>query len=200
MSRVVIFDVGNVLVRWEPRAYYAERLGSAAAADAFFEEVDFNAWNAEQDRGRSWDEGVALLTAKYPHRAADIAAARDEWHRMLPGAIDGSVAILNALHAADVPLYALTNFSAEKWVEARERFAFLTTFRDVLVSGEEGMIKPNPAIYEALLTRNGLAAEDCIFIDDSVANVDAAAALGIDAIHFTGPETLGAALAARGIL
>jgi 2-haloacid dehalogenase len=199
MSRAVIFDVGNVLLYWDVRLLYRQLLPDEAAIDAFLEEAEFHAWNLEFDRGADWDAGVAELAARLPHRAELVRAFRDRWQETLPGAIEGSVAILEALDEAGVPLFAITNFSGARWRETRRRFAFLGRFRDVVVSGDERLVKPDPAIYRLCLTRNGLAAGDCVFVDDSAANVEAAAALGIDAIRFTGPEALAAALEERGL-
>lgn len=199
--RAVIFDIGNVLLRWDARLLFRRVLPDEAAIDAFLDEVGFHDWNLELDAGLPWDEGVARQSARYPQHAAAFRAFHARWHETLPGAIDGSVAILDELAAAAVPLYAITNYSAEKWAETLPRFPFLATrFRDVVVSGHEGVTKPDPAIYRLLLDRNRLAPETCVFIDDNGANVAAAAALGIDAILFTDPEALRAALAARGLV
>jgi len=201
MSRAVVFDVGNVLIRWDARLIFESLLPDAAAVDAFLAEIDFDAWNLEQDRGRTWDEGVAALSAEHPARAELIAAFRDRWQESVPGEIAGSVEILEDLRAAGVPLYAITNFSAEKWLESVARFPFLASaFRDVVVSARERLVKPDPAIFELCLRRNGLGAADCVFVDDSARNVASAAALGFDALLFTGPEALRAALVARGLL
>ena len=189
----VIFDIGNVLIRWDVRLLYRQLLPDDAAIDAFLAEVGFHAWNLEFDRGADWDAGVAALSARHPRHAALIAAFHARWHETVPGAIAGSVAILEALAAAGVPLFAITNFSAPKWEETVARFPFLgTAFRDVVVSGREGVLKPDPAIYRLCLARNGLDPARAIFIDDSAANVAGAAAVGLDAICFTGPEALGA--------
>jgi FMN phosphatase YigB (HAD superfamily) len=201
VTRAVIFDVGNVLIRWDARLVYRDLLPDAAAIDAFFAEVGFDAWNVEQDRGRSWDDGVALLSAAHPHRAGLIAAFHERWQDSVPGVIEGSVAVVEDLCAAGVPLYAITNFSSEKWLESVVRFPFLgECFRDVVVSAREGVLKPDPAIFRVCLERNGLSAGDCVFVDDSAKNVAGAAALGFDTIRFTGAEALRAALVARGLL
>jgi len=200
-AQAVIFDIGNVLVRWEPRLLFRQLLPDEAAVEDFLAEIGFAAWNLEQDRGRSWDEGVALLSTAYPHRAPLITAFVERWHETLPGLIDGSVAILEELRAGGVPLYAITNYSGKTWAETVARFPRLrAAFRDVVVSAHERVVKPDPAIYRICLERNGLRADEVVFIDDSEANVAGAAALGIDAIRFTDPPALRAALQARGLL
>lgn len=200
-TRAVIFDVGNVLVRWDARLLFRQLFPDDAAIDAFLDETGFHDWNLELDAGLAWDEGVARHAARFPHHAAALHAFHGRWHETLPGAIDGSVAILDELAATGVALYAITNFSAEKWAETLPRFPFLATaFRDTVVSGREGVVKPDARIFRLLLERNRLAPEACVFIDDNAANVAAAAALGIDAILFATPEALRDALAARGLI
>ena len=201
MSPSVIFDVGNVLIEWDARLVYRDMLPDDAAIATFFEEVGFDAWNLEQDRGRSWDAAVAELSTDFPHRAELIAAFHERWHESVPRDIAGSVEILEELRKAGTALYAITNFSAEKWLEAVARFPYLgSAFRDVVVSAQEGVVKPDPEIFRICLDRNGLDATDCIFIDDSPANIAAAKAIGFDAIHFSGPAALRSALTRRGLL
>lgn len=199
-GRAVVFDIGNVLLRWEPRRLLGRLLPDAAAIDAFLAEIDFDAWNLAQDAGRSWAEGVAAVAAAQPRHAATARAFDARWAEAVPGEVPGSVAILDALAAAGRPLYAITNFSAEKWAETLPRHAFLGRFRDVVVSAHERLVKPDAAIFRLFLERNGLAAGDCVFIDDSAANVAGAQAVGMDAIRFTDAPALAAALAARGLL
>jgi 2-haloacid dehalogenase len=199
MNRAVIFDVGGVLIHWDIRLVYRGIVPDEAAIDAFLAETGWHAWNRELDRGGRWDEAIEALSARFPQYRALIEAAHHQWHDSVPGAIDGTVEILDALHGAGTPLYAITNFSFEKWHETQERFSFLAeSFRDVVVSAHERLIKPDPAIYRICLERNGLAAGECIFIDDSSRNVAAADALGIDGILFTDPETLRRDLGERG--
>ncbi len=199
MSRAVIFDVGSVLIHWDIRLVYRDLLPDTAAIDAFLAETGWYAWNLELDRGGCWDEAVEALSTRFPHRRALIEAAHDRWQDAVSGEIEGTVEILAALRAARTPLYAITNFSAEKWAEVRERFGFLAeSFRDVVVSAHERLIKPDPAIYRVCLERNGLAPRDCIFIDDVARNVEAANALGIDGVLFTDPDTLRRDLSERG--
>lgn len=192
----VIFDLGRVLIEWDPRHLYRKLFdGDEAAMERFLETVTTAAWNAEQDRGRPFGEGSALLRAKHPDQAALIDAYHLRWPEMMPGEIAGTVAILRELHAAGVALHAITNWSAETYPYAIARFDWLRLFRSITVSGHERLIKPDPAIFTLMLERNGLAANRCVFIDDNADNVAAAARLGMRAVVFTTPDTLRAALA-----
>ena len=190
----VIFDIGNVLIRWDVHRLYRQLLPDAAAVDAFLAEIDFHAWNLELDRGADWDEGVAAHSALYPHRAELIAAFHDRWHETVTGTIDGTVAILDDLVVAGVPLYAITNFAAPKWEVTVARFPFLgTAFRDVVVSGRERLLKPDPAIFRLCLERNGLEAAGCVFVDDSPRCIEGAQNVGMRAIlHQTTRQTIAA--------
>jgi 2-haloacid dehalogenase len=196
-TKAVAFDLGGVLIDWDPRHLYRKLLADEAAVEEFLATVCTPEWNAEQDRGRPFAEGVAELVERHPAHAAAIAAYHERWPEMLAGEIGGSVEVLAELRAAGVPLYALTNWSAETFVVARERFAFLQWFDGVLVSGEERMIKPDPRFFRLLLDRFGLAPEATFYVDDSAANVEAARRLGLDAVRFTGPGQLRRELAAR---
>ncbi len=197
--RNVVFDVGDVLLHWDPHAPYRALLPDEAAIRAFFDEIDFYGWNLENDRGHGWDRAVAELSAKFPHRADLIRVAHQQWGESITGPIEGTVEILRRLKAAGVPLYAITNFS-EKWAEAQARYDFLReSFIDVVVSAEERLVKPDPRIYEVLLKRNALKPEDCVFIDDRLANVEAARGVGMAAIHFQSPEALERDLRALGV-
>ena len=195
----VVFDIGNVLIEWDPRHLYRRLLPDEAACDRFLAEVCTAAWNIEQDRGRPWAEAIAERIALFPDQAALIRAYSERWHEMVPGEVPGTAALLERLREAGVPLYAITNFSSEKFAEAQARFPVLTRFRDVVVSGAVGLLKPDPAIYRLLLARNGLDAADCLFIDDSEKNVRAAEALGMQAHHFRDAAGLQAALRAAGL-
>ena len=200
MTKAVIFDVGGVLIEWHPKYLYSKLLKDEAAIDAFLKEIGFDAWNLALDAGGRWGPAIADLVAKFPHHKELIEAADIRWHEMLPGDIPGTVAILKRLSQAGVPLYAITNFSSEKFVEARKRWPFLALFRDIVVSGDEKLLKPEAAIFRLCLDRNGLKAEDCVFIDDVARNIDGARAAGIDAILFETPEQLERDLIARGLL
>lgn len=199
-TKAVVFDLGGVLIDWDPRYLYRKLLADEAAVEEFLATVCTPEWNAEQDRGRPFAEGVAELVERYPAHAAAITAYHERWPEMLGGDIGGTVELLAELRAAGVPLYALTNWSAETFGIARERFQFLDWFDGVLVSGEERMIKPDPAIFRLLLDRFGLDPQATFYVDDSPANVAAASELGFDAVRFTGPEQLRGDLEARGLL
>jgi 2-haloacid dehalogenase len=198
--KAAVFDLGGVLIDWDPRYLYRKLLADEAAVEEFLATVCTPEWNAEQDRGRPFAEGIAELVERHPAHAAAIAAFHERWPEMLGGDIPGAVELLAELRATGLPLYALTNWSAETFVLARERFEFLDWFDGLLVSGEERIIKPDPAIFELLLDRFGLDPGSTLYVDDSEANVAAAAALGLDAVRFTGPEGLRRDLAARRLL
>ena len=150
----VVFDLGNVLIRWDPEAAVAGGVG-ADRARAFLsdEGFDFAGWNHQQDAGRSWDEGEAAAVRSHPQWADAVRAYRDYFPRSLTGAVDDSVAILRELHAQQVPLFALTTWSRELFPAALERFDFLDLFEDIVVSGEEGTAKPDPQIFAVLAER-----------------------------------------------
>lgn len=200
MTKNVIFDIGAVLIDWNPRHLYSKLLPDDAAIDAFLKEIGFDEWNLALDAGGRWGPAIKDLSDRFPHRRELIEAAHRRWHEMLPGAIDETVAILERLADKDVPLYAITNYSSEKWAETYQRFPFFRHFRDIVVSGDEGVLKPEPAIYRICLQRNGLNAEDCIFIDDKLENVEGAEAVGIRGIHFETPGKLADDLTRLGFL
>ena len=199
-AKAVVFDLGGVLVDWNPRHLYRQLFAEETAMEEFLATVCTPAWHSEADRGRPMREGVRLLSEAHPGKAEIIAAYVERWDEMFKGAIDGSVAILRDLKAAGWPLYALTNFPADKYEDFEKSFDFLDEFEGILVSGRERLIKPDPGIFTLLLKRFGLTADETIFIDDTPVNVEAAARLGFDAIRFTTPENLRQAFAARGIL
>ena len=198
--KAVVFDLGGVLIDWDPRYLYRKLLDDEATVEEFLATVCTPEWNAEQDRGRPFAEGVAELVERHPVHAAAITAYHERWPEMLGGAVGGTVEVLAELRAAGVPVYALTNWSAETFGIARERFEFLEWFDGVLVSGAERMIKPDPAIFRLLLDRFGLDPGATFYIDDSPANVAAADRLGFDAVRFTSPAQLRRDLEARGLL
>lgn len=191
MRQTLIFDIGNVLLRWEPQALFRQFLPDDAAVDAFLGEVGFAEWNHEFDGGLPWDEGVAAHSARFPHRAELLAAYHARWHETVIGPVEGMPELLGELSDAGVPLYAITNFSEAKFAETLVRYPFLAErFRDIVVSGTERMTKPEPAIFRLCLARNGLSADDAVFVDDLAKNVAAAEALGLKGIVFTDAAAL----------
>jgi 2-haloacid dehalogenase len=198
----VVFDLGNVLITWDPVEAVAVAVGHERARSFVADpDFDFAAWNHANDAGRGLDEAERVALASHPHYAEEIVAYREHFGASLVGEVPGTVQILRELHAADVPLFALTNWSADLFPVALDRFDFLDLFEDIIVSGEEGVGKPDPEIFEILEERirhvSGL--DDSIFIDDSPINVMAALAVGLDAIRFTDPESLREDLVVRGL-
>ena len=196
----VVFDLGGVLIDWDPRYLYRKLLADEAAVEEFLATVCTPEWNAEQDRGRPFAEGVAELVERHPAHAAAIVAYHERWMEMLGGEIPGTVAVLAELRAACVPLYALSNWSAETFRLTRGRFPFLEWFDGLVVSGEEGVTKPDRRIFELLIERFGLVPVATVFVDDSAANVRAARAVGMDAVLFRDAARLRRDLTARGLL
>lgn len=196
----IVFDLGMVLIEWDPRHLYRKVFTDPDKMEWFLANVCHGAWNLEGDRGRSLDDGVAEAISRHPDFAAEIKLYRDRWMEMVPGAIEGTVTILEELKAKSVPLYAITNWNGDTFRATRNRFAFLSHFRDIIVSGDEKIIKPDPRIFALLTDRHNLDPSACIFIDDSMKNVKGAQAVGWLAHHFTSPENLRADLISRGIL
>jgi len=196
----VVFDLGNVLIRWDPHPALAAGLGAEEASRFLAaEDFDFMAWNHRQDGGRPWPEAEDEVARTHPHWHRHALAYRAHFDHSLLGALEDNVAVLRDLHAARVPLFALTNWSAELFPRARERFEFLDLFDDIVVSGEERLAKPDPEIFEVLRRRIGRPLQNCLFVDDSPANVAAAAAAGMPGVVFTGDRPLRPKLRGRGL-
>jgi len=199
--KAVIFDLGGVLIDWNPRYLYGPLFGTdVGAMEDFLARVCPPEWNRQLDAGVPFAEAVAQRQREFPEHAELIALWKDGWAQMLRDAIPETVQILAGLRRRGHRLVALTNWSAETFPVARSRFAFLGWFEDIVVSGEERMVKPDPRIFRLALDRNRLEAGDTVFIDDLMPNVAAAAALGLDAVHFRGADALREALEARGLL
>jgi 2-haloacid dehalogenase len=195
----VVFDVGNVLIEWDPRHLYRRIFDDAERMEWFLTHVCSPDWNARQDAGRPWDEAIAELVERFPGFEGEIRAFRERWHEMVPGTVEGMPELFAALGRAGVPRYAITNFSSSTFAETRQRFAFLTEFVAVAVSGELGLCKPDAAIYRWLIDRCGLTPSRTVFVDDSAANVDAARRLGFQAVLFEGADAFTGQLAALGL-
>jgi 2-haloacid dehalogenase len=199
-ARAALFDLGGVLVDWNPRHRYRRIFTDEQAMERFLAAVCTPEWNEEQDLGRPFAEGVQLLIAQYPHFAEEIRAYDERWPEMLGGAIAESVALLAELRRGGGGLYALTNWSAEKFPVGRARFEFFDWFDGIVVSGEEKLKKPDRRIFERAIGRFGLDPAATLFIDDKAANCAAAAAVGFRTYHFMGAAGLRAALVANGLL
>ena len=198
---IAVFDLGGVLLDWNPRHLYRKLFaGDEAAMEHFLATVCTHEWNRCQDAGRSFAEGGRLLTAEHPDKVELIDAYGARFDEMIAGPIAGMVEILAELRDRGTPLYGLTNWSAETYPPARERFAFLSWFRGILVSGEVGVIKPDPRIFEVLIERFAINPGNAVYIDDVEANVAAAQSFGIHAIQFTTPARLRRELTRLGLL
>jgi 2-haloacid dehalogenase len=199
MIDAILFDLGNVLIRWDPRNHYRDRFESEAQMEAFLAEVADNAWNHEMDLGKPFAQAIAERSALFPEHAHLLAEWKSEWERMLGGAIDDSVALLEELKAGGYRLAALTNWSGETFPVARERFPFLAWFDDIVISGVEGMAKPDPAMFALALQRSGFVAERTVFIDDNLPNIVGAKAVGLHTVHFASAAQCRQELRALGV-
>ncbi|MFD2574252.1 HAD family hydrolase [Spirosoma soli] len=180
----IVFDFGGVLIDWNPRYLYRKLIADEQQMEWFLSNVCTDEWNVQQDKGRSFAEATSVLQNQFPDHKDLIAMFYGRWEEMLNGEISESVAILRELKDKHYKLYGLTNWSTESFPIAKERYEFLNLFDGILVSGEEKLIKPDPAIFHLLLKRYNLTPETCVFIDDNLNNVKAASSLGFTAIHF----------------
>ncbi len=197
--RAVIFDIGNVLVEWDPERFYDGVIGPDRRR-ALFAAVDLGGVNEAADAGAPFGASIGALADAHPDRADEILIWRDRWSEIFAPAIDRSVRLLRALRRAGVPVFALTNFADETFVTAQENYPFLEEFDRVFVSGRMKVIKPDPAIYAALEAETGLPPDALFFTDDKAENIAAAAARGWQTHHFTGPAGFADALVATGML
>jgi 2-haloacid dehalogenase len=197
----IIFDLGGVLVDWNPAYVFDKLITDEAKRKQFFAEICTSAWNEEQDAGRSIKDATQLLVDQYPEWQEYIEAYYGRWEEMLGGPIHDTVDIFRELkESGRYKFYALTNWSAELFPIALQKYDFLHWFDGRLVSGEEKTRKPYPAFYQLLLDRFNIDKEKAIFIDDNLRNAEAARALGIPTIRFESPEQLRTELQERGIL
>jgi 2-haloacid dehalogenase len=196
----VVWDLGNVLIDWQPELAVAAGVGEAEArrfmaADDF----DFMAYNHGPDSGGAWAEAEDAVRRSHPHWAEHALAYRANFVASLVGEVPGSVDLVRELHRAGVPMWGLTNWSHDLYPHAPERFDFLSLLEGVVVSGTEKVAKPDPRIFELTVARTGLPADRLVFVDDREPNVEAAVASGMDGIVFTGADGLRAALRDRGL-
>ena len=199
MIDTIIFDFGGVLVDWNPRYLYRDYFADDEKLEWFLSNICTDEWNIEQDRGRSLSEATELLVKEFPDYKKEIEMYYGQWETMLKDAIPGTVEILYELKEK-YKIYGLTNWSAETFPIALNRFEFFEVFDGILVSGKEKLIKPDVKIFELMMERFGLKPENSLFIDDNLKNVEASRNFGIETIHFTNPEDLRKELAALGIL
>ena len=199
--KAVVFDVGNVLYGWDPDAFLVRQVADDAARLRLIEEADLYGWHEALDGGRPYAEAAAELSEKFPEYAAVIAAWSDRFGETISGPVPGTHEIVAELDARGVPLFAITNFSADFWPPFYEsEKAFFSRFRDIVVSGAVKLLKPDPAIYWLALDRFRLRPGEALLIDDRQINVDGALAVGMQAHLFTGADDLRRRLAAEGLL
>ena len=197
----IIFDLGGVLIDWNPRYVYRTIFDNEEKIDWFFENICTNEWNEHQDAGRSLKEATEELVARHPEYENEIRAYYGRWEEMLGGPIHETVEIFRTLKEANkYKFYALTNWSAETFPVALQRYDFLQWFDGIVMSGEERTRKPFAEIYQLLLTRFKVNPSEAIFIDDSIRNIQGAEAVGIEGIHFQSPEQLLNALKQKGLI
>jgi 2-haloacid dehalogenase len=197
----IVFDFGGVLMDWDPRYLYSRFFdGDHAAMERFLAEIQFYEWNEQQDAGRPFSQAVLELSARFPHYADLIRAYHEHYEESLREPLWETVAIVKALHRAGYPLYGLSNWSAEKFALVRPKYTFFGWFKDIVLSGELGLNKPDPHAFSAFLARVQRVATECLLVDDSPANVAAALELGFHTIHFQSAEQLSAEMVELGVL
>lgn len=195
----VVFDLGGVVLRWEPRRAY-QQVMPADQVDDFMCEISFDEWNRCHDAGQSWDDGEADLISQLPHRQEAIEAYRRYFDHTIPGMVPGTGAIMAELQRAGIRLVGLTNWSADLFRPTKRRFGLLNRFAGIVVSGEEGIVKPDPQLFRILFDRYQVAPESAVFLDDSAANCATAEGLGMQAIRFVDADTARQQLVDRGVL
>lgn len=201
LIKAIIFDFGGVLIQWDPRNLYKRYFpDNPQAMEDFLAEINFHEWNALQDKGRPFAEGIAEHSAKFPQYAHLIEAYRRNWKDSITGAITGSVEVVEILVRKGYPIYGLSNWSAETFPLVQDEYPFLEHFDEIILSGEVKLIKPDRAIFDLLLDKINLPAEETIFVDDSLPNIRTAQEMGFNTIHFTTPKNLEDALKEYGVL
>jgi len=200
-SLIAVFDLGGVLIDWNPRYLYRKLFaGDEPGMEQFLTTICTHSWNTQQDAGRTFAEGCASLKTKHPHAGALIDAWFERYDEMLAGPIPGTVDILSDLRARGVPLYALSNWSSETFPLALKRFEFLKWFQGIMLSGEVGLVKPDARLYDLFLETFAIDPATAIYVDDLKPNVETATGLGMRGILFTDPRALRAELSRSGFL
>ncbi len=194
----VVFDIGNVLLRWDPRNLYRKLFDDEAAMERFLESALAMSFIVETDIAPSFAEAIAARARAFPEFAEPLRAFDTRWMETLGGAIEENVALLRRLKAAGRRVHALSNFAHEKFAQSAAVFPFLNEFDVAVISGREGVAKPDRRIFEILIERAGRPAAELLFVDDSIRNVEAARAIGIETVHYTPGVDLAQEFAARG--
>ncbi len=188
--QAIIFDFGGVLLQWDPHKLYKRYFDQPQQVDRFLNEINFSTWNVEQDRGRPFSEGMAMLSRQFPQYSDLIYAYYDHFDETIVGPINGTIEILYQLKRAGHSLYGLSNWSAETYPRVRPQYDFFDLFDKIILSGEVKLVKPDPAIFNLTLKKINRVANECILIDDSEGNVNVAKRIGFATIHFKSPEQL----------
>lgn len=197
----VIFDFGGVLIDWDPRYLYRKFFNNDdQAVDRFLQEINFFDWNLKQDAGRPFKEAVAEACRRYPQHCVLIQAYDERYSESISGPIWSTVEVLRKVKQAGFPLYGLSNWSGEKWQQIRPQFDFFDWFDDIVISGEVGLIKPDPEIFRLLIKRISRMPGECLYIDDADDNIAIAEEFGFQTHHFETADQLKADLQELGIL
>jgi len=183
--KAILFDYGNVLLDWNPRYVYRRYFpNDPEGMERFLQEVNFMEWNAQQDKGRPFAAGVAILSKQFPQHSDLIQAYHEHWVDSIGEAFTGTVEIMKQLKQAGYPLYGFSNWSAETFPYARAKYDFFDLFDDMVISGAVGFVKPEPEIYQIMLDKIRRPAQECLLIDDSLPNLNQANTMGFATIHF----------------
>ncbi|MEH6714791.1 HAD family hydrolase [Parasphingorhabdus flavimaris] len=195
----VIFDIGNVLYRWDLRCLFAKLIDDPEELDWFLAHVVTPEWHFQHDAGRPFADMVAERSREFPEYSNHIRAYSRRFPESIPGPVEGMLDLVRALANRGVPLFAISNFGAESWAQFRPSAPIFDLFSDIVISGEEKLIKPDAAIYELALQRFSRRADQCLFIDDRPENIEAGEAVGIAGHHFTSATSLENELKALGL-
>jgi len=200
MPKALLWDFGNVLVRWNPRTLYSQVFSDSAECDRFLTEVCTMAWHLEHDRGVTFADNRKRLLERYPQYEAQILDWERRWPEMFSGAIPETEAAILAIDETGLPQYGLTNLSSEVFEHMKSLSPAFGRLKGIVVSGDEKLVKPDPAIFQVAIDRFGFDPGEVLFVDDSAANIETARNMGFDVHHFTDPAALRPALEARGVL
>jgi 2-haloacid dehalogenase len=200
MIKNIVFDFGGVLIDWNPRYLYRKVFNDEEAMESFLREICNGEWNEKQDGGRPFSEGISELIKSYPEEAEKIRLYFDRWDEMVDGEVEGTSGVLYELKSRGYALYGLTNWSGETFPKVRHKFKFLNDLKGIVVSGDEKLLKPDPAIYRLLMDRYDIIPSETLFIDDNYINVEAAKRLGFETIRFESAQQLREELIMKRIL